>query len=135
MTPSVHTRFINPTTLPTPPGYTQVVEVSGGRTLYISGQVALDASGHVVGLDDIRAQAEQVFTNLQAALEAVGADFAHVVKLNYYLLDASHLPVVREVRDRYVNTQAPPASTLVEVRHLAREEFLLEVEAIASVPA
>lgn len=135
MTPSAHTRYINPPTLPTPPGYTQVVEVSGGRTIYLSGQVALDVAGNLVGAGDFRAQVEQVFANLQAALEAVGAAFAQVVKLNYYLLDATQLPLLREVRDRYINTQAPPASTLLEVRRLAREEFLVEVEAIASVPA
>lgn len=112
-----------------------MVEVSGGRTLYISGQVALDAAGHVVGAGDFRAQIEQVFANLQAALDAAGATFAQVVKLTYYMIDVTHLPGPREVRDRYVNTQAPPASTLVEVRRLAREEFLVEVEAIASVPA
>lgn len=135
MTPPEQVRFINPPTLPAPPGYTQVVAVSGGRTLYLSGQVALDAAGQIVGVDDVRAQAEQVFANLQTALEAAGATFAHVVKLTFFLRDTTQLPVVREVRDRYVNTQAPPASTLVEVRRLAREEFLLEVEAIASVPA
>ena len=76
-----------------------------------------------------------MFKNLQAALAAAGADFSHVVKLNYYLIDVTQLPLLREVRDRYVNTQFPPASTLVEVRKLAREELLLEVEAIASLPA
>lgn len=135
MTPLARTRFINPPTLATPPGYTQVVEASGGRTIYISGQVALDAAGHVVGAGDVRAQAAQVFANLQAALEAAGATFAHVVKLNVYLLDVAALPLLREVRERYINIQAPPASTLVEVRRLAREEFLVEVEAIATVPA
>lgn len=134
MTSSTHARFINPPTLPAPPGYTQVVEVNGGRTVYISGQIALASDGRLVGAGDFRAQIEQVFANIQAALEAAGATFAHVVKLNYYLLDAAHLPLVREVRDRYVNTQAPPASTLVEVRRLARDEFMVEVEAIASVP-
>lgn len=134
VTAQAHTRFINPPTLPAPPGYSQVVEVGGGRTLYISGQVALDAAGHVVGAGDFRAQIEQVFANLQAALDAAGATFAHVVKLNYYVIDMAHLPILREVRDRYLNRPAPPASTLVEVRRLALEEFLVEVEAIASVP-
>ena len=134
MTPPAHTRFINPPTLAASPAYTQVVEVSGGRTLYISGQVALDAAGHVVGAGDVRAQLEQVFANLQAALAAADVTFAHVVKLNIYVLDMADLPILREVRERYVSTQAPPASTLVEVRRLAREEFLVEIEAIASVP-
>lgn len=129
-----NTRFINPSTLPTPPGYTQVVEITHGRTVFISGQIALDQSGNVVGPNDFRAQAQQVFANLKAALGAVGAGFTHVVKLNMYVVDMSQLPILREVRDRYVNTEHPPASTLIEVRRLAREEFLLEIEAIAHLP-
>lgn len=130
-----HIQFLNPPTLAPAPGYSQVVRVTGGQTVYLAGQVALDASRNLVGRGDFRAQAEQVFENIKAALAAVGADFSHVVKLNMYVLDRSHLPILREVRDRYINTQAPPASTLVEVRSLAQEEFLLEIEAIASLPA
>ena len=126
--------FINPPTLSTPPGYTHVVEITHGRTVFISGQIALDRSGNVVGPNDFRAQAQQVFANLKAALGAVGADFTHVVKLNMYVVDMSQLPILREVRNRYINTENPPASTLVEVRRLAREEFLLEIEAIAHLP-
>jgi reactive intermediate/imine deaminase len=129
-----HIQFLAPATLPPLPGFTQVVKVTGGHTIYISGQVALDASNTLIGRDDFGTQARQVFENLQAALAAAGADFSHVVKLNMYLLDKSHLATLREVRDRYVNTQTPPASTLVEVRSLARDEFMLEIEAIASLP-
>jgi len=111
-----------------------VVEITHGRTIFIAGQVALDPSGQIVGPHDFRAQAQQVFENLTAALAAVGTDFAHVVKLNMYVVDISQLPILREVRDQYVNTNQPPASTLVEVRRLAREEFLLEIEAVAHVP-
>jgi len=96
---------------------------------------SLDAAGNIVGAGDVRAQIEQVFATLQAALEAAGATFADVVKLTYYLLDVTQLPLLRDVRDCYVNPQAPPASTLVEVRRLARDEFLVEIEAIASVRA
>ncbi len=64
-------------------------------------------------------------------MAAVGADFTHVIKLNMYVVDISQLPILREVRDRYVNTANPPASTLVEIRRLAREEFLIEIEAVA----
>jgi enamine deaminase RidA (YjgF/YER057c/UK114 family) len=127
-------RFINPSTLATPPGYTHVVEITRGRTVFIAGQVALDQSGKIVGPHDFRAQAQQVFENLKLALAAVGADFTHVVKLNMYVIDISQLPILREVRDHYVNTHTPPASTLVEVRRLAREEFLLEIEAVAHLP-
>lgn len=133
MTP-LHVEFLTPNTLAPAAGYAHVAKVTGGQTIYVSGQVALDASRNVVGRGDFRAQAEQVFANIQAALAAAGADFSYVVKLNMYVLDMTNLPVLREVRDRYVNTEAPPASTLVEVRRLAQEDFLLEIEAIASLP-
>lgn len=127
-------RFINPSTLPATPGYTHVVEITRGRTVFISGQVALDCEGNVVGPHDFRAQTEQVFENLKAALAAVGTDFTRVVKLNMYVVDISQLLILREVRDRYINIHKPPASTLVEVRKLAREDFLIEIEAVAHLP-
>lgn len=102
--------------------------------IYIAGQVAINRSGEAVGRGDFRAQAQQVFENLKAALEASGASFKNVIKLNNYMVDMSQLPLLREVRDKYVNTSNPPASTTVEVRRLFREEFLLEVEAVAVVP-
>ena len=125
--------FINPETMHRPTGYTHVVEVTAGRPVYIAGQVALDPTGALVGPDDIRAQARQVFDNLQAALQAVGASFEQVVKLIYYLVDATQLPVVREIRDQYINTQQPPASTAVEVRRLVPDDLLIEVEAVAAI--
>jgi len=87
-------RFINPEALVKPPSYTQVVEVTGpGRTIYIAGQLGTDRDGNVVGAPgDFRAQALQVFGNLRAALAAVEADFADVIKLNSYLADIAHLP-------------------------------------------
>jgi reactive intermediate/imine deaminase len=129
----VTANFINPEAVHHPTGYTHIVEVTAGRPVYISGQVALDPTGALVGPGDIRAQARQVFDNLQAALQAVGAGFEHVVKLTYYLVDATQLPVVREIRDQYVNTQQPPASTAVEVQRLVRDDLLIEVEAIAVI--
>jgi len=127
-------RFVNPSALPTPRGYTQLVEVPAGqRLLYLSGQEAFDSAGALVGGTDFRAQVKQVFENLQAGLAAAGAGFADVVKLNYYVVNVEYVPILREVRDQYVNTAAPPASTLVEVRHLFRSDVLLEVEAIAAV--
>lgn len=125
--------FINPETVHRPMGYTHVVEVTAGRPVYIAGQVALDRDGALVGPGDIRAQARQVFDNLRAALQAVGASFDQVVKLNYYLVDATQLPVVREVRDQYVNPAQPPASTAVEVRRLFRDDLLIEIEAVAVI--
>lgn len=128
-------RFVNPATLPPARGYTHVVEVPAGqRLVFISGQVPLDRAGQLVGAGDFRRQAEQVFANLQLALAEVGATFADLVKITIYTVDLSHLDVLREVRDRHVNTAAPPASSLVEVRGLFRPDVLLEVEAVASVP-
>jgi reactive intermediate/imine deaminase len=127
-------RFVKSENLPPSPGYSQAVEVRGGRIVYVAGQVAMDRSGKVVGEGDIRAQAEQTFENIKAALEASGAKFENVVKLNYYFSDITQLPVVREVRDKFINTANPPASTAVEVKRLFREPFLIEVEAVAVVP-
>ena len=135
MTHPDHIQFLSPSTLAPTPGYSQIVTVTGGQLIFLAGQVALDASRNLVGKGDFRAQAQQVFENIKTALAAVGADFTHVVKLNMYVLDRSQLPVLREVRDLYINTETPPASTLVEVRSLAQEEFLLEIEAVASLPA
>ena len=129
----VTANFINPEAMHRPTGYTHVVEVTAGRPVYIAGQVALDRSGGIVGPGDIRTQTRQVFDNLQAGLQAVGAGFEQVVKLTYYLVDATQLPIVREVRDQYINTQQPPASTAVEVRRLVRDDLLIEVEAIAAI--
>ena len=124
-------RFHNPSTLPAPRGYTHAVEARGGRTIYISGQVAMDAEGQLVGRGDFRAQVEQVFANLGAALDAAGADFGDVVKLGFYVLDVANLPIAREVRDRYVNVGQPPASTAVQVSSLVQPDWLVEVDAIA----
>jgi enamine deaminase RidA (YjgF/YER057c/UK114 family) len=125
-------RFLNPPTLYKPPGYSHVVEIKApGRVVYIAGQLGLDAQGKLVGAPgDFRAQATQAFENVKLALSAVGAGFGDIVKLNNYLTDMSHLPVLREVRDRYVNVSAPPASTTVEISKFALPGALFEVEAI-----
>ena len=130
-------RFINPEALVKPPSYTQVVEVTGpGRTIYIAGQLGTDRDGNVVGAPgDFRAQALQVFGNLRAALAAVEADFADVVKLNSYLADIAHLPILREVRAGYLNAAALPASTTIAVSSFARPGALLEIEAVAVLPS
>ena len=127
-------RFVNSEALPPSLGYSQAAEVRPGRMIYVAGQVSMDRSGKLVGEGDMRAQAQQTFENLKAALEASGAKFENVVKLNYYVLDVSQLPAVREVRDKFVNTSNPPASTAVEVKGLFREGFLIEVEAVAAMP-
>jgi reactive intermediate/imine deaminase len=122
----------NPAELARPTGYTHVVEVTGGRTLYISGQVALERSGAVVGEGNLEAQVRQVFENLKTALTASGATFRDVVKITIFMTDASQIQTVRDVRNRYF-TGDFPASTLVQVGRLARPEFLIEIEAMAVV--
>lgn len=122
-----------PGSMPKSVGYSQVATVSGGTIVFISGQVALDKSGNVVGKDDFKAQLEQVFENVKAAVEAAGGTFDDVIKLNSYVVDMSHLAEFREVRDKYVNVKNPPASTAVQVSRLFRPEFLVEVEAVAVV--
>ena len=118
-------------------GYSHVVSVSGGRTVYVSGQIALDAEGNIVGPGDFGAQAAQVFANLKAALAAAGATFEDVVKMNTYVvnLDPAILPALREARAAHFPREHPPASTLVGVTKLALEGLLIEVEVIASVGA
>ena len=126
----------NPEAISTPRGYSHVAEVTGGKLVYIAGQVSLDRTGTLVGKDDFAAQTTQVFDNLKAAVEAAGGIFANVIKLNIYCVasvDRAQLPVMRQIRDQYVNTANPPVSTLVFVSGLALAEFLIEIEAIAVI--
>ena len=123
---------LNPPGLSTPTGYSHIVTATGGRTIYVSGQVAFDAAGQLVGRGDLAAQTKQVFANLDTALKAAGATFNDVVKTNYYMLDASQVQVIREVRSQYF-TKELPASTLVQVGRLANPDFLVEIEVIAVV--
>lgn len=124
-------KFISPETMPPNFGYSHVVEVRNARTIYVSGQVAMNKEGHIVGAGDLAAQTKQVFENIKAALEAAGASFDHVVKLTYFMTDISQIPIVREIRDQYVNVETPPASSAVEISKLIRDELLIEIEAIA----
>ena len=130
-------RIFNPDTLAKPTaGYSHVAEVTDGKLIYIAGQVSIDRAGNLVGKDDFRAQVQQVFENLKAAVEASGGDFHNVIKLNYYCseaVDPTQVPVVREIRDKYVNTANPPTSTFVVVKRLVRPEWLIEVDAVAVV--
>ena len=126
-------RYLNPQTLSVPTGYSHVVEISSGRTIYIAGQVALDKSGSVVGKGNFATQATQVFENLKLALASVDATFDNVVKVNTYVTDMSQVQTLREIRARYYGKNAP-ASTLVEIGKLANPDLMIEIEAIAVVP-
>lgn len=109
--------------------------IGPGRIIHIGGQLGLDRDGIIVGVPgDFRAQVTQAFENLKVALVAAGAGFEHLVKITDYLTDMSHLPVFRKVRDSYLNTAAPPASTTIEISRFARPGALFEIEAVAAVP-
>ena len=128
-------RFSNPKTLAPPPGYSYVVDSQGpARVIYFAGQLGLDIDNKLVG--DFRAQCVKAFDNMGLALKAAGVTWSDVVKINNYLVDISaNIPVFREVRDKYLNTKAPPASTTIGVPDLARPGGLFEIEAIAVVAA
>jgi enamine deaminase RidA (YjgF/YER057c/UK114 family) len=114
-------------------GYTHVV-AGTGRLVAISGQIAFDEAGQLVGCDDAEAQARQVFENLRRCLTAAGGTFDNVIKLTYYVTDTAWLPAIRRVRDTFVDTVQPPASTAVQVAALVRPELLMEIEALAVIP-
>jgi enamine deaminase RidA (YjgF/YER057c/UK114 family) len=128
-------RFSNPDAIAKPPGYSHVVEVTGpGRLVYFAGQLGMDRSGKMGA--HAREQIELAFQNLKAALASVGAGFEHLVKINNYVVDiGANIAQFREVRDKYVNTSAPPASTTIGVPELARPGALFEIEAVAILPA
>jgi len=129
-------RFHNPQTLAKPPGYSYVVEAAGPvRIVYLAGQLGLDIDNKFVG-DDFRSQCAQAFENMTLALKGAGASWSDVVKINNFLVDIqANMMTFREVRDRYLNTKAPPASTTIGVPALARPGGLFEIEAIAIVAA
>ena len=129
-------RFMNPPTMEKPPGYTHIVEIAGdARILFFAGQLGVDTSGKFVGAPgDFKAQTVQAFENLKAALEAVGAGFEHLVKINNYLVDIErNMAAFREVRDRYIVGVHRPASTTIGVPALARPGGLFEIEAVAAL--
>lgn len=125
-------KFIQPEGLTKPTGYTHVV-VSGG-TIYMSGQVSMNEKGEVIGKGDLRTQTQQVFENISKCLKAVDATFADIVKMNTYVVNMKpeDLPVIREVRMKYLNAEHPPASTLVGVTALANPDLLIEIELIVT---
>ena len=128
-------RFIKPEGLSNNPAYTHVVAATGGTTLYISGQISVDAAGAVVGQGDLAAQTRQVMENLKVALAAGGATFDDVVKITTFVVNyqPEHRAVVAGVRGAYLSAENPPASTLVGVQALASPDFLIEIEAVAVV--
>lgn len=121
---------IQPTNMARPTGqYSHGIRASG-TFLFIAGQVAMNANGQVVGPGDVGVQCEQIFQNLSSILDAAGATFANLVKMNFYITDMQGIEVVRPIRSRYLG-DSRPASTFVGVTALANPQYLLEIEAVA----
>ena len=126
-------RFASPGDLASPHGYSQVVTVPAGTQVWVSGQVASGPDGKTP--DGIEAQTRLAFENVARALATAGATWADVFKITIFVTDISAVPTVRAIRDEFVNTDAPPTSTLVEVGALVRPELLIEIEAVALLNA
>lgn len=128
-------RHINPAGINKSPAYSQVVAAKPGTILWISGQVAQNSKGEVVGQGDLKAQLNQVWENVKLALAGSGATFQDVVKITTYVVNfkPSMRGDIREARQRFMGTGEPPASTLVGVQSLASEEWLVEIEVTAVI--
>lgn len=126
-------RYINPPDLARPSGFSHVAVAPAAELVFVSGQVAYDAQGRIVGEGDLAAQTRRVLQNLAAALEAGGSDFGHVVKLTFFVkgLNEAAVKTIREARKAFLQDDALPASTMVGVAALAKDALLLEVEAYA----
>ena len=112
--------------------YKMATRMEGGRLLYISGQVAWDAGGNIVGKGDVRAQARQAFENLRGVLQAAGGDVGNLMKITTYITKLENFPAVAEARTATFSGELP-ASTLIVVKALFHPDFLVEVEGVAAV--
>jgi enamine deaminase RidA (YjgF/YER057c/UK114 family) len=119
------------------PGFAHAVTIAG-RLAFVSGQVALDEDGELVGPGDLAAQTRQALVNLHRIVHQLGADWPDVARFGWYVVDASQVQVIRDTRDELIRPSLGglpnPASTLVQVAALFRPEFLVEVEAVVALP-
>jgi len=133
----VQITMLNPKDLHHPVGpYSQVSQVNATRFVFLAGQTATDVNGNTVGVDDVAAQCQQVFANVEAGLRAVGATWANVVHFTNYLLSHDDLPAFVKYRNQVFPTWFPngaPPNTLLFVDKLLRKEFRVEVQAIAAL--
>lgn len=129
-------QFANPSAVAPAKGYSHaaVIDLGNSRMIIISGQVALDSAGNLIGKGDIAKQTEQVFLNIKNIVTSQGGTMDNVVKLGFYMLDVSQVQAVRDVRNKFINLKKPPASTLVQVSQLVRDDLLIEIEATAIIP-
>jgi len=137
--PDLERTILNPSTMAGPLGpYSHSVRVSPGKLLFIAGQVAVDKNGNAVGPGDLKAQTQQVFQNLAAILSEAGASFSNVVEFTTYLVGRDAVQPFVEARNEIFPTIFPgedyPPNTLLIISGLVREEFLVEIKALAALP-
>lgn len=128
--------FENPGFLSAPKGYSHIAKIDLGNAwmLIISGQVSLDKEGNLVGKGDFARQTEQVYENIMQIIKLAGGNKDHLIKTGIFILDNANMPILREVRNKFINLKNPPASTLVQVAKLYRDDLLIEIEATAVIP-
>src|SRR5215207_5679155 len=128
-------QFINPDGLSEPRAYSHVITAEGGKVAFISGQIAFNSVGELVGAGDFRAQVRQVFKNLEIAVQGVGGNLSDIVKITIFIpnyVTAYHRPILNEVRSEVFGNHAP-GSSLVGVQALVFPEILVEIEAVAVI--
>jgi enamine deaminase RidA (YjgF/YER057c/UK114 family) len=122
---------IRPAGLADLPHFTPVIKC--GSQVFISGQIALDVQGKLVGRGDAKAQTTRIFENIEIGLKAAGASLADLVKLTIYATDRAYLQDIREVRRAFLGSPDPVTSTFLVVSGLALPDLLVEIEAMAIV--
>jgi 2-iminobutanoate/2-iminopropanoate deaminase len=129
-------KFHNPASVSLPKGYSHSVKIDLGNCsmIIISGQVALDKDGNLIGKNDLAKQTEQVFANIKNIITESGGTMNDLVRIGVYMLDVTQVQAFRDVRNRFINQQTPPTSTLVQVSKLVRDDLLIEIEATAIIP-
>lgn len=129
-------KFPNLTSVSATKGYSHSVEIDLGKSkmVIISGQIALDSAGNLIGKDNLAAQTEQVFTNIKNIISESGGTMDNVIRIGIFMIDISKVQTMRDVRDKFFNPKKPPTSTLVQVNKLVRDDLLIEIEATAIIP-
>jgi enamine deaminase RidA (YjgF/YER057c/UK114 family) len=125
--------YVNPVGLAPTPGYSHAV-VRRGTQVHLTGQIALDENGKLVGPGDIAAQVEQVWANIRTLCEGLGATLGDIVKLTTYTTSRAYLEAIGAERRRHFEPGAFPASTFLVISELASPDYLVEIEAIVVLP-
>ncbi len=129
-------KFKNAPSVWSPKGYSHaaIIDLGNSQMMIISGQIPFDMNGNLVGKSDLGKQAEQVFLNMKSVLAQSGGTIDNLVKITTYITDISQLSAFRDVRNKFINLNQPPTSTLVQVSKLFRDDVLIEIDAMAIIP-